>query len=479
MGQSYKKNIVYNSIYRFVVIVTPLITSPYISRVLGAENIGVYTYCNAYAMYFVICAMMGVSDYGNRKIAQVRDCEERLNHDFSQIMYLQLFLGGISTLVYLITILFFNTYFIIRLVLVLYVMTAAVDINWFAFGIEEFKFTSIRSIICRIFIVVGIFTFVHSEADLPIYVSIIIIGNTMSIIPVWFLVRKKIQLQAPCIKEIFQHLKPNLVLFLPVVATTLYQQMDKLMLGVAELETEVGYYQNAENIVTLPTFITSAIVTVMLPFTSNMIAKGKSKENIGLLKKTIEYSSAINIAMMFGLMAIADIFIPWYLGPGYERSAELIIILAPIIVLGGLSSVIRYQLLIPDERDKIFTFSIICGAIINIIINFLLIPCYQAVGAAIATVVSYSVVLIIQMVAIVKDISIVHIIKMIVPYIMIGGIMYIGIKLLNSIVLIAPYIVVGIDIVVGCIFYGTFTLIWMHITKDSVLDSLKRKKRNI
>ena len=161
MGKkSFKKNILYNSIYRCVVIITPLITSPYLARVLGAEKLGIYATTNAFATYFVLIALLGVNDYGNRTVAQVRDDRKQLSDCFWQIYYIQFFLTIILSCIYLFSIRLFPRYFRIQLILSIYVVSSLFEINWFAYGMEQFKLTSIRSVVIRLLMVACIFLFV-------------------------------------------------------------------------------------------------------------------------------------------------------------------------------------------------------------------------------------------------------------------------------------------------------------------------------
>lgn len=477
MVKSFKKNIVYNSIYRIVVILTPLVTAPYVARVLGAENIGTYNYCYAFAVYFVVFAMLGVNDYGNRSIAKARDEINCLSDTFWQIYYLQSLLAMLALIAYGISITLFKSDFhLVRSLLVAYVITAFFDIDWFAFGIEEFKITCIRNIIVRIAIVVGIFLFVKTEKDLPVYTAVLVFGNFVSTLPVWFLVFKRTIIVKPNAKKILNHLKPSLILFLPVIATTVYQQMDKIMLGSASMISEVGYYQNAENIVTLPTFLTSAIVTVMLPHITNLRARGKTEESIELMESSLYYSSILNIAMMFGLIAIADVFIPWYLGKGFERSASLVMVIAPIILIGGVTSVVRYEYLIPKEMDKVFTISIVFGAFVNVVLNALLIPSYQANGAAIATVVAYSIVLVYQFIFSHKEIKYFSLVLKALPYFLLGLMMCFFIRYLNSTLYSSQFVLVVLDLICGVFIYGTGSALIMFLTKDKLLSKLFRRR---
>ena len=348
-AKSYKKNIIYNSVYRCVVVIMPLITSPYLTRVLGAEKLGIYSSANAFATYFVIFTLLGVNDYGNRTIAQVRDNRDKLSDSFWQIYYLQFFLTFLFLAVYLCSIFLHKKHFTIQLILAIYVLSSVFEINWFAFGLEEFKLTSIRSIITRLGIVACIFLFVRKPEDLWKYTLIITVGNLISLVIILPLIFRYTDFRKPDFKKIVSHVRPNLILFLPIIATSVYQYLSKIMLDSWSTEAEVGFYQNAENIITLPSFITTAIETVLMPYASNLVAKGDNDE--ALFRSTLKYTSVMSIAMAFGMFAIARDFIPWYLGSGFGRSATLVMMMAPIVFFNSFSTIVRYQYIIPHEMD--------------------------------------------------------------------------------------------------------------------------------
>ena len=468
---SYKLNILYNAIYRCVVIVTPLITSPYLSRVLGAEKLGVYSYANAFATYFVIFSLLGVSDYGNRTVAQVRGDRDRLSDAFWQIYYLQFFLTILLLAAYAVSIFSAARYFTVQLVFGLYVLSSFFEVNWFAFGMEEFRLTSIRSIITRLGIVVCIFLFVKGPEDVWKYALITQLGNIASQAVILPLVFRNTDFRKPDIKAIVRHFKPNLILFLPVIASSVYQQLSKLMLGAWSTEAEVGFFQNAENIVTLPTFITTAIVTVMLPYASNLIARGDGDENRQLLYSTLKYTSVLNVAMAFGMFAIAKDFIPWYLGESFSRSASLVMILAPMIFFNGFSSIIRYQHLIPNEMDRANLASMFGGAAVDILASLLLIPLQGAAGAAWATVIAYCATLLIQLLYAGKQLELMLIFRSFAPTVLFGALM-LGIVRLISRLALSPVLLILLELAAGAAVYLICTVTWMEKTGDHIFSSM-------
>ena len=476
---SYKKNILYNAVYRCVVIITPFITSPYLSRVLGAEKLGIYSYANAFATYFVIFSLLGVSDYGNRTIAQVKGDRGRLSDSFWQIYYLQFFLSIILTAAYAISVFSSAKYFTVQMVFGIYVLSSLFEVNWFAFGMEEFRLTSIRSIVTRLGIVICIFLFVKKPEDVWIYALITQVGNVVSQLVVLPLVFRYTDFRKPDFKAIVKHIKPNLILFLPVIASSVYQQLSKIILNAWSTDAEVGFFQNAENIVTLPTFLTTAIITVMLPYASNLVANGEADENKQLLYKMLKYTSILNIAMTFGMFAISSDFIPWYLGKDFARSATLTAIMSPIIFVGGFSNIIRYQHIIPNEMDKANLISMFSGAIADVLFNLALIPKLGAAGAAVSTVLAYIVTLSIQIFYSKKDVDFKLVIKSFLPAVIFGIVMAGIVKVISNIN-VRPLILVLTELIAGVVIYLLLTVIWLeksgdHIASD-MLKGLRRKK---
>lgn len=466
-----KHNILYNSIYRCVVIITPLITSPYLARVLGAEKLGVYATANAFATYFVLVALLGVNDYGNRTVAQVRDDRERLSNCFWQIYYIQFFLTIILSCIYLFSIRLFPRYFRIQLILGIYVLSSLFEINWFAYGMEQFKLTSIRSVVIRLLMVACIFLFVKGENDLWIYTLIIAGGNIISLLVIVPLVFQYTDFRKPDVSEIKRHLKPNILLFLPIVATSVYQYLNKLMLSNWAVSSEVGFYQNAENIITLPSFLTTAIVTVMLPYASNLVAKGDNDGNEHLLNASVKYTSILNLAMAFGIFSIAGDFIPWYLGKGFERSAVLIKLMAPVVFFNGFSSVLRYQYIIPHEMDKANLVSMFSGAGADIMFNLLLIPQYGAVGAAVATVLAYLVILLVQLYYVRRKLNISALILSFLPCAAFGVLMSASVLLISRIYLPIVFLIL-LEVAAGAVVFLGCTFIWLEKSGDHVLNNI-------
>ena len=316
-----KKNFIYNLIYQILIMIIPLITAPYLARVIGADGVGTYSYTYSIVNYFTLLCMLGVNNYGNRTIAKARENKSELSKSFCSIYIFQLFMGIIMLIIYIIYVsIFVDNYKGIAYIQCLFIISAVLDINWLYFGLEKFKLTITRSTILRVFSVILIFIFIRDSNDLWKYTLIMAGTTVLSQLLLWGFVKKDIDFVRVSFSDIFKHVKPNLILFIPIIAVSIYKIMDKIMLGALSNVTEVGYYENAEKIVHIPLTLITALGTVMLPRMSNIISNG-NKENINkYLEKSLSFVMFMSLAMSFGLVAIGYDFAPIYFGRNLKRA---------------------------------------------------------------------------------------------------------------------------------------------------------------
>lgn len=469
---SLKKNFLYNINYQILILLIPLITAPYISRVLGADKLGIYSYTQAFASYFFLFSMLGLNNYGNRTIASFRDDKIELRKKFWEIYTFQFLFAIIVTLTYVIYCLNrMNENFIIYIIQFFYVASSIFDVNWACFGLEEFKFTTIRSTIIRIAMAIATFLFVKDKGDLPVYTFIIAFGNFLSAIIVFPYLIKRIPFFKPSFNGVVSHIKPNLILFLPVIAVSLYNIMDKLMLGYFSTKKEVGFYTYAESITQIPNTLILALGNVIMPRAANLYAKNDIK-NVGILMdKVMLFATLMSSAMAFGLATVAPIFAPMFFGEEFIRTGVFIKILSPIVIFKGWAGVLRTQYIIPKGRDKIYILSLTSGAIVNLIINYLLISKYNGIGAIIGTILAELVVCLVQFYYVQKEINIKVYIKQGFIFIILGLIMYISIKPLSQLEF-SPLIIIIVQIILGVIIYLSLSLI--YILRISKIESNKK-----
>ena len=450
---SLKSNIIYSTMYQILVLLIPLVTAPYTARVLGAERIGIYSYTQAFATYFVLFAMLGVLNYGNRCIAQVRNDKKEMSKTFWEIFSFQFFLTIIISAGYLGYIYFFvKEYYIIHLLLFLYVISAGLDITWFFFGFEKFKFIVKRNMIIKILNALAVFYFVQDTGDLDIYTFIMAFGILCSQIALWPFLFKIISFEKIYLSDVIGRIRPNLVLFVPVVAISLYNILNKIMLGNMGSTFEVGLFANSEKIVQIPCSIVMATGSVLMPRISNLIASGQKEKSFALFDKSLTIIILISICFAFGLASISDIFPLWFYGEEFVKCGLYIAWMCPAIVFKSIAGAIRTQLIIPMEKDYVYIISVFAGAIINVISNYILIPMYLGLGAVISTVLAEAVVMLIQVGLTWKIVRYAKYFIDIIVFLGIGMIMYTSVQFI-------PHIGMFINIVLSAFVGGSIFIV--------------------
>jgi len=259
------------------------------------------------------------------------------------------------------------------------------DINWFFFGLEKFKITINRNIIIKICSIICIFFFVRETSDLWIY-SFIMAGSVLvSQIYLMFHLKKYITYQKVTLKQMLSHLKGCLILFIPVLAYGIYRVMDKTMIGAISSVVELGYYENAEKIINIPISIITALGTVMLPHMSYLLKKADSEFKEKILD-SMKLALIISVTMACSLFLLADDAAVILFGEEFLKSGIIMRILSVTIIISAWANVIRTQFLIPKNKDKIYVYSTLGGAIINVIFNLVFISKFGALGACIGTI---------------------------------------------------------------------------------------------
>lgn len=472
---SIKKNFIYNFSYQILTMILPLITTPYIARVIGPEGVGVQSYTLSIANYFVLFTMLGINNHGNRSIAMVRGDKERLNKTFISIYFVQFIMSILMIALYSIYIIFIaKENKVIFIIQAIYIISALLDINWFFFGMEQFKLTVVRNIVIKLASVVSIFAFVRNSNHLYLYSLILALGTLISQCILWKYLNKYISFVKVSKREVVAQVKPILVLFIPVIAISIYKIMDKIMLGSISSMAQVGFYENSEKIVNIPLGVITALGTVMLPKMSNLYATGNEKEGNKYIGLSIEFVMFISFGAMFGLVGISPVLIPVFLGDKFIECINIVSIISVTILFLAWANVIRTQYLIPKKKDKIYIISTIIGAVINLLINFLLIKKYGAIGAAIGTIFAEASVCIYQSIMVRKELNIKLYIKKVSFYIIPGIIMCISIRILGDI--LGQSLLTGIiQIGVGGFIYVVLCLIYMILIKNEIIiQAIKR-----
>ncbi len=480
MNSAEKKNYIYNVIYRLSICILPLIVTPYVARVLGAEQVGVYSFSSTVACYFIMLGKLGLDNYGNRSIAACRDDTVKRSRVFLGIYTVQIATSLLSILVFLLLILtVFKENRLVYFMQLLYVVSVLFDVSWFFYGMEKFRITTIRSLIVRMLIIACVFIFVHSSEDLWIYTLIMsacFLLEQVQLFPFLFRYIRGVRLKR---EDITRHIGPNFVLFVPLIALSVYNWMDKIMLGVIVQSTAVvAFYTYAENIINLPKGVLSALDTVMLPRISYLVMNNRAEEGIRKMRNSIRFNSFVCCALCFGIAGVAPSFIPWFFGPEYIPTTVLTMELAMVMIPMSVANVIQTQYLIPFQLERIYVVAVSMGAVINVILNLAFIPFYGATGAVIATFGAELVVCAYQMYRIREVFRLRQLLRALLPFLVCGVLEFAATYSLCSLPVNA-FLLLLLQICVGGMVYLTGCCIYMiYISKEykgvkDIIRSLK------
>lgn len=460
--KSITKNYIYNLVYQILILVLPIITTPYISRVLGPEKIGIYSYTYSILSYFILFGGLGVYLYGQREIAYAGEDLEKRKKVFCEIVLFRFITMAISMIVYYICFVSGGEYKIYYAIWGLELLATAFDISWFFQGMEEFKKTVIRNVLVRLISVTLIFILVKNQNDLIKYITIYAIADLVGNLSLWLYLPKYLKGIKVKNINILSHLAPIVLLFIPQIASQVYNMLDKTMIGKMVIDkSEVGYYEEGQKVIKVLLTIVTSLGVVMVPRMASVFASGEKEKVKDYLKKSFQFAFLLSFPMVFGIISISEAFVPIFFGEGFEKTAILMSLISPTILLYGTASVIGYQYLLPTKRQKEYTISIAIGLITNFILNYILIKMYNSIGAAIATVICELIVLIIQMYLIRKEMSPKEVLSYSYKYFFSGLVMF-TVCMVVKFFLGTTLVAMVVQIALGIIVYGGILL----ITKD-------------
>ena len=475
MDKKVIKNYLYNLGYQVLIIILPLITTPYVSRVLGAKGIGTYGYTNSITQYFILFGCIGLNLYGQREIAYYQNDIQKRSKVFFELLLLRIITVSISIILYYFSFCQNPTYGYIFSIQIIDVVASMFDISWLYQGMEDFKKIVLRNTLVKICGLIIIFMFVKSPADLPIYVlsysATLLLGN----LSMWMYLPKFVKKVSLKYLDIQKHLRPTIVLFLPQIATSIYTMLDKTMIGALTNNTaEVGYYEQSQKIIRMAMTIATSLGTVMLPRVANLFKEGKLNEVKESMYTSFQFISFLTFPLCFGLIGISKGFVPWFFGEGYGKVVYNMMIISPIIIIIGYSNVIGTQFLLPTGRQKEYTLSVCTGTVVNLCCNFLLIPMLLSYGAAIATVIAELSVTLVQVIATHSTFSYRYIFKLVYKYIIAAVLMLVVLLFLSNRMPVGILYTV-IQMTAGCFVYFIVLIVLKDSSIYTVINKIKRR----
>ena len=469
---SIKENYIYSLLFQILTIIVPLITTPYLSRVLEADGVGIFSLTITNVSYFTLIGVLGLGTYGQLEIAKVKDDIEKRSKLFFEIMLTRGCMHVICIIAYIVFILVSEKYKTMYMLQGILIIASMLDLTWYFQGLEEFKRIAIRNIIIKIFSVALIFLLVKQKSDLYVYTAILSVSTLLCNICFYPTIGKYVKHIDFRTLAIRKHIKGSLVFFLPTIASVIMTSLDKTMIGaITRSEAENGYYAQAYKIETLCMSLFSSLNLVMRSRMAYMFHNSQKNETAEMLGKSLRFVSLLAFPIAFGTIAITHNFVPWFFGDGYDKVTVLLPIFAIWLIFKSHSNCILEQYLTSSGRQNIATGIIWAAAILNIILNAVLIRLYQSVGAAVASMCAELLVLILALIAGRKVITLRTIITNMWKYLISAGIMCVATIFVGRLFLpgiLSTFIQIGVG--------GALYCVLLFLLKDSYLIQIIRKK---
>lgn len=473
------KNYILNSSYQLLLIILPILTAPYIARVLGAKGVGTYTFTSSVVAYFVLFATLGTATYGNREIAYLQENKRARSQTFWEINFLS-WMTSLITLIIFGAFIFFmgGEYRVIYLCLGGAILSTMFDISWYFVGMEKFKIIVTRNFIIKIFTVFSIFLFVHKPTDLTLYIIIMTLGALLGNLSLWPYLKNELYLPNFRKMHLKKHLGYAFALFLPTICWSLYVSGTKILVGIFDSVTHAGFFAQSDNLMRLSLSLVTSLGTVMLPRISNM----KANKDIEGVKKNIARNFniifGISSALSFGMMAISLKFAPYFLGKNFTMVGTIMVIESPIIFFLAATSIFGTHYYIPMDKMKLYNLSIIVGTVINVILNIIFVPIFGVLAASAIAVLTEFIYSVLQYVYMQKDLQIEHFFDGIWKYILAGIVMFSIVFYLNQ-TLRMSFIALLVEVIVGATVYISLnaimkTKLWM--TSREIIYKIFRKQ---
>lgn len=476
---SIKKNYIYNTLYQILSLITPLITAPYISRVLGADGVGIYSYTNSIVTYFTLFAALGTASYGQREIAMHRDDPEASSKLFWEIEILSFVTTLISLAAWCVWVFMAEQYTVFYGVLTLSVLAVAFDISWYFGGFEKFKYIVIRNTLVKIIGIVLLFLFVKKDTDLLLYVGIMAATGLLGNISMWtYLPKLLTKVDFRTLHPFKVHLKQTCEYFIPTIATSVYTVLDKTMIGaITNTEKLNGYYEQATKIIRMVESLLFSLNTVMVSRQSYLFAEGKIDEIKDKINTSFEFLFTLAVPFMFGILGAAKNFVPWFFGDSYEPVIMLLYLMSPLPLVICISNIMGSQYLTPSGQRARSSKGIIAGALTNFALNIVLINRFGANGATVASLVAESVISLIYVHMSKGFVSWKQIWSIIWKKLIAGFVMFVIVWILGR-GYQGSIMILVVQIVTGAAVYGILLIVLKDKFVNNALMALRRGNKN-
>ena len=467
------KNYAYNLSYQLLVIILPIITTPYVTRVFSSDDLGTYGYFNSIVTYFILLATLGVANYGTKVISGHR---KEIGKNFWGIYSLQLGATFLSLSLYVVlclTLPFMQNP--VAYILGLSLVSKGLDISWLFQGLEDFRKITVRNITVKLAGVISIFLFIRSVNDLYLYVFFLTTFELLGQLSMWIPAREFIGKPYFDLMYAKRHLKPVILLFLPQIAISLYVTLDSTMLGALASTRDVGIYDQALKLINILLTLVTSLGSVMLPRVSKLLSSGDHKAVNKMHEMSFLIYNLVIFPIMAGMLIVNDDFVNFFLGQDFQEARYAIAIMIFRMFFIGWTNIMGIQILIPHNKNKEFMLSTTIPAIVSVGLNLILLPKLGYIGAAIVSVLTEALVWGIQLFYTRSYLREVPILGSLIKIIISSGVMYGILLFIKKFLNVSPMINVGLYAVLGAIIYASLILILKVINPNELKQQLLKK----
>ncbi|MFR5057392.1 oligosaccharide flippase family protein [Faecalimonas umbilicata] len=396
---SIKLNFIMNFLLTASSFIFPLITFPYVSRILLPVGTGKVSFATSVISYFTMFAMLGIPTYGIRACAKVRENKEELSRTVHEIMFINFIMTILTYIVFFISIMKVERFQQDRnllLVSSIAIVLQSLGVNWLYQGLEEYVYITVRSLIFKILGLGLLFIFVKQKEDYIIYGAITVFTGYGSYILNMIRLKKFINCRPVGHYNLKRHMKPILVFFAMSVATSIYTNLDTVMLGFMNTDTEVGYYHAAVKMKSLLVSLITSMGAVLLPRLSYYYENGKNEEFNKMIAKVLNFVLIMGIPLSVYFIMFSKESILLLSGSQFIMASVSMKLITPTVLFIGITNVLGIQIMVPRGEEKNVLISVIVGAAVDFFLNLVMIPRHGAAGAAMATTVAEFSVLVVQ-----------------------------------------------------------------------------------
>lgn len=384
---STKKNFIYNALLGLTNVFVPIVTFPYASRILGPEGIGLTSFAISLSTTFIVLGSLGIPIYGIREIAKSKENRISLSKTFSELLSIHLVWSLFIIIIFSLWLYLTKTYedeMAIKYLSFIHILSSVGLINWFFQGIEKYKFISIINFISKILTIGLLFILVKNPEDYWLYYLIFALSNVVSAVISVVYSTKQVTLSFTGL-NFKKHFKPILILFSTQLAISIYVNLDVIMLKYFSVLEQVGYYSASIKIVKILLVVITSLGVVLIPKISTYVQEKKINEVKQLIEKSINFVVMLSFPAMVLLFMSSKNIIMLFAGDKFLDADVLVKLLAPLIIIIGLTNIFALQILVPSNREKDYMKAVLVALLINIVLNSILIPMIQSRGAVIAT----------------------------------------------------------------------------------------------